>query len=386
VVVELARYVVDAVVVEGRSVRDVARCHGVSKSWVSVLVCRYREGGYEAIAPRSKRPQRLPRRTPDDVEDAIVRIRKELSGHGYDAGPETIAWHLRRQGRPVPSTSTIWRILVRRGLVVPEPKKRPKASFVRFEAALPNQCWQSDVTHWTLADGSHVEILNFEDDHSRVCLASRVFRTVGGHDVLTVFHDTASTWGFPASVLTDNGAIYNAQSRKGTTVFESELERRGIVYKHSRPYHPQTCGKVERFHQTLKQFLQRQRPARSLRVLQHHIDRFVEYYNHSRPHRAVGRRTPFEAYNTRDKAGPRTPLGTTHFRVRTDKVDNAGKVTLRHDSKLLHIGIGRRHHGTPIRLYVADLDVRVITLDGQLLRHLQLDSTHRYQGQDREVH
>lgn len=241
------------------------------------------------------------------------------------------------------------------------------------------------LTHWTLADGTEVEILNFEDDHSRVCIASRVRRTVNGHDVVDVFVDAAATWGYPASVLTDNGAIYNATSRKGTTLFEVELERLGIVYKHSRPYHPQTCGKVERFHQTLKKYLARQKPASSMRVLQRQVDRFVTLYNTERPHRAINRRTPMDAYGARDKAQPGVPLGTTHFRVRTDKVDKAGKVTLRYDSKFVHIGVGRRFHGTPIRLYVADLDVRVVTFEGEVLRHLEIDPTRRYQGRDREV-
>jgi transposase InsO family protein len=380
-----ARYVVDAVVVEGRSVREVARAYGVSKSWVSALVQRYRAGSYEALEPRSKRPHRSPRRTPDAVEDEIVRLRKWLGDRGFDAGPETIAWHLERGGQAPPSVSTIWRILVRRGFVTPEPKKRPASSYIRFEASLPNECWQSDVTHFELAGGKEVEILNFEDDHSRLCVASRAFGTVTGHDVVDVFRSAALTWGSPASVLTDNGAIYNAQSRKGTTLFELDLERLGIVYKHSRPYHPQTCGKVERFHQTLKGYLESQRPASSLRALQRQIDRFVEYYNFNRPHTSKGRHTPFEAYGARDKARPGMPLGTTHFRVRTDKVDATGKVTLRYDSRFVHIGVGRAHRGTPIRLYVADLDVKVVTFDGELLRHLTIDPSRRYQGIDREV-
>jgi len=158
---QLARYVVDAVVLEGRSVREVARAHGVSKSWVAELVRRYREGGDEALEPRSKRPHSSPRRTPDVVEDEIVRLRKRLSEGGFDAGPETIAWQLELIGLRAPSYSTIWRILVRRGFVTPEPKKRLVRSYITFTAALPNECWQSDITHWALADGTEVEIVNF---------------------------------------------------------------------------------------------------------------------------------------------------------------------------------------------------------------------------------
>ena len=142
---------------------------------------------------------------------------------------------------------------------------------------------------------------------------------------------------------------------------------------------PQTCGKIERWHQTLKRFLSKQAPARSIAELQLQVDRFVSYYNKERPHRARGSMTPLTAFEALDNARPGSPVAKTHFRVRTDKVDSCGKVTLRHDSKLFHIAIGRRHKGTPIRLYVADLDIRIVTLDGTLLRHLTLDTSRTYQ-------
>jgi transposase InsO family protein len=378
--VDLARYVVDAVVLEGRSMRDVARAHGVSKSWVSVLVTRYRQGGYEALAARSRRPRSTPTRTPDDVEDQIVELRKTLAEEGLDAGAETIRWHLARRRDDVPSTSTIWRVLVRRGFIVPEPKKRPHSSFIRFEAALPNECWQADVTHWSLADGTDVEILGFIDDHSRLVVAATARRITKAGDVVATFHDAAARYGYPASVLTDNGAIFNARSRKGRTALEAELAALGILYKHSRPYHPQTCGKIERWHQTLKRYLDRQRAARTIAVLQHQLDRFVDYYNQERPHRARDRHTPREAFDARDKARPGSPIAATHFRVRTDRVDVGGNVSLRHESKLFHIGIGRAYTGTKVRLYIADLDIRVVTLDGKLLRQLTLDPTRIYQA------
>jgi transposase InsO family protein len=382
---DLARYVVDAVVVEHRSVREVARAHGVSKSWVAVLVSRYRVGGYGALEPRSKRPHRSPARTEALTEDEIVRLRKHLLDQGLDAGPHTIRWHLQRTWFEAPSAATIWRILVRRGFVTPEPKKRPHASFIRFEAQLPNECWQADVTHWQLADGTDVEILDFIDDHSRLIVAADARRVTKAHDVLATFATATERWGAPASMLTDNGAIFNANSRRGRTVFQDELERLGIVYKHSRPYHPQTCGKIERFHDTLKRRLASRPPARSLAQLQRQIDCFIDIYNFERPHKSKGRRTPHEAFMAREHARPGDPVASSHFRVRTDVVDAYGRVTLRHDSRLLHIGIGRRHSGLRIRLYVADLDVRIVTLDGEILRHLELDPSRDYQGQDREL-
>ncbi len=284
----------------------------------------------------------------------------------------------------MPSVATIWRVLSRRGFVNPQPHKSPASSWKRFEAELPNECWQADTTHWALADATDVEILNVVDDHSRLLVASRAFVTTKAADVVETFHMAAEDHGLPAAMLTDNGAIFTAESRHGRCAMENELARLGIAYKHSRPYHPQTCGKVARFHQTLKKHLARQPKAATLSELQAQLDRFRTYYNGVRPHRAIGRRTPAEAFGARTKAVPRLPplVVEGHHRVRHDRVDKTGTVTLRYRSKLLHIGVGRAHAGTRVLLLVADLDVRIIT-DGELLRHLTLDPTKDYQPRGR---
>jgi len=200
---DLARYVVDAVVVEGRSYREVARAHGVSKSWVGKLVGRFRAGGYPATQPRSRAAKRIPHRTPDALEDEIVALRKELAELGLDAGAQTIHYHLSTRHQAVPSVSTIWRVLRRRGFVTPQPHKRPRSSWIRFEAQLPNECWQSDVTHWRLGDRTEVEIVNFIDDHSRLAVAARVLGTATAPQVLRVFRAAGERWGLPAALLTD---------------------------------------------------------------------------------------------------------------------------------------------------------------------------------------
>jgi transposase InsO family protein len=380
---ELARYVVEAVVLEGRSYREVARAHGVSKSWVGKLVGRFREGGYEAIAPRSRAPKRIPNRTSDALEDEIVALRKELMELGVDAGAATIHYHLSKRHHGVPSVSTIWRVLRRRGFVVPQPHKRPRSSWIRFEATLPNECWQSDVTHWRLADGTEVQIVNFLDDHSRVAVASRVLKVATAPKVLEIFGQAGTTWGLPAALLTDNGCVYTTWHRGGPNVMQTELLAAGIDYRHSRPYHPQTCGKVERFHQTLKRWLAKQQGASSILELQGQVDRFVAYYNEVRPHRGVGRRPPRAAFDARDKArpsGPKIRVGAG-VRVRRDRIDKNGKVTLRHRTRLHHIGVGHAHKGKRVTLLVDGLDVRVISQDGELLRHLTLDPSRDYQPQ-----
>jgi transposase InsO family protein len=381
--VDLIRYVVKDVVLEGLSVRQVAAAHGVSRSWVYECLARYRAEGDVGLFPRSRRPHSSPSWVAAGVEDQIVALRKDLAGQGLDAGPHTIAWHLARRGDLVPSVATIWRVLRRRGLITPQPQKRPRSSCTRFCADLPNERWQMDITHWQLAGGASAEILNIIDDHSRLLIASAARRAYRAADVVTVFRHAADQHGPPASMLADNGAVFTAAPRHGACVIEGELIAAGITYSHSRPYHPQTCGKVERFHQTLKKWLTRQRPVSTIRALQAQLDRFAAYYNTRRPHRAIGRQTPATAYAARIKAlptGPQIPV-PAHCRVRQDAIDSGGTVTLRYRSKLYHIGVGRRHAGTKVIILAADLNVRILTPGGTLLRQLTLNPARNYQPQ-----
>jgi transposase InsO family protein len=382
----LARLVVTAVRVEGRSKSAVARQYGMSRRWVHELVARYDADGEAALAARSRRPRSCPARTPQAVEEAIVDWRQRLAEQGLDAGAATIAVHLADQLGAAPSVATIWRILSRRGFVVAQPHKRPRSSYVRFAAELPNERWQADLTHWQLADGTGVEICDIIDDHSRYALACTARTVFKAADVVAVFHQAAARHGYPACLLTDNGAVFTAAPRHGRCALESELAARGIRHARSRPYHPQTCGKVERFHQTLKRFLARQQPAATVPELQTQLDAFTAYYNDIRPHRALARRTPASTYTARPKAVPVPPTaaGTPpHYRIRVDRIDTTGVVTLRHNSRLHHIGIGRAHAGTRITLLIADLHIRIITDDGQLLRELTLDPSRDYQPQRR---
>lgn len=377
---ELGRYLVEAHLREGRPVSELAAAHNVHRSWIYKLLARYQAEGEAGLLPRSRRPRTSPTKISDLYEDEIVAIRKQLADAGFDAGAQTIHFHLAQRHASVPSVSSIWRVLRSRGFVTPQPHKRPRSSYVRFEAELPNQCWQSDITHVSLVDGSEVEIINFLDDHSRLCVASVAREIFTSVDVVSVFYDAAARHGFPESVLSDNGAVYTASYRGGTGAMEAELAALGVVFKHSKPYHPQTCGKVERFHQTLKKFLEAQNKARDLAELQGQLDRFVTYYNEVRPHRSLGRRTPRAAYEARTKARPsKQGIDVEGYRVRHDKVDNTGKVTLRYKSRLHHIGIGRAYKGQRIILLVAGRDVRILTEDGELLRQLKLDPNRSYQ-------
>lgn len=210
-----ARYLVEAHVVEGRPVRELAAAHGVHRSWIYKLLARYRAGGLDALVPRSKRPRACKHETGAEVVKAILGLRTELEAQGHDAGAQTIAYHLAQDRRDVPSLSTIWRILRREGLVTPQPQKRPVCARIRFEAQLPNEMWQMDLTAWRLASGEVVEILNLIDDHARLHLACDAYPRVKAADVVQSFHGAAELHGLPFSLLSDNAAVFVGSFRQG---------------------------------------------------------------------------------------------------------------------------------------------------------------------------
>jgi transposase InsO family protein len=388
------RLLITAVVVENRPVREVAATYGVSTSWLYELLARYRREGEAVFEPRSRRPDTNPNATPLEVVDLIVRLRKELADQGLDAGPETIAWHLANHHDITVSRATVARHLSARGLVVPEPKKRPKSSYIRFEASQPNETWQADFTHYRLTrpdgrPGLDSEILSWLDDCSRLALRITAHHRVTGTIVLTEFRRTVATHGIPASTLTDNGMVFTtrlAGGKGGRNQLEAELRRLGVDQKNGRPWHPQTQGKVERFQQTMKKWLRAQpdQPA-TIADLQILLDTFAEEYNHRRPHRSLEHRaTPATIYTSRPKATPGDRTDDTHDRIRHDRVDKSGKITLRHGGTLYSIGIGRTHARTRVIVLVQDLDLRIIdAATGELLRELVLDTTQRYQGTGR---
>jgi transposase InsO family protein len=389
-----ARLVITAVVVEGRSVEEVSASYGVARSWIYELLARYRAEGDAAFEPRSRRPHHQPTAIPAATAELIMRLRRELTRQGLDAGAHTIAWHLGQQHQLTVSEATIWRTLQRAGLITPEPKKKPKAAFVSFAAEQPNEMWQADFTHYQLirpdgTPGADVEILCFLDDHSRYAISVTCHQPVTGPTVVAAFQKAVADQGIPASVLSDNGMVFTtrfAGGRAGADTlngFQAELRRLGVVQKHSRPNHPTTCGKVERFQQTLKKWLraQPQQPT-TIAELQALCDTFIAYYNSRRPHRSLGRRTPLAAYQARPKATPpSTPDTQPQARVRRDIVDTDGKLSLRHAGRLHHIGVGRTHARTPILMLVNGCDIRIIhATTGELIRELILNPAVDYQA------
>lgn len=361
--------------------------HGTTPKTFYKWVRRYRAEGNAGLEDRSRRPKSSPHTTPLPVEDLIVRLRKELDDAGLDHGPTTIVWHLgqrRKRGEislaKVPSESTVWRILVRRGLIIPEPKKRPKTATRRFEAPAPNEWWQMDATDWVIATGG-VKIFNVLDDHSRLAARSRCVDAATSEQAWITFCEAAAVWGLPAGVLSDNGLCFSGKLRGFEVEFESRLRDAGIRPLTGRPYHPQTTGKVERFQQTLKKWLRKQPLANSLAELQTQLDTFCVIYNFERPHQGISRKFPGDRWRASPASGPAAqPLAHPDFPSKNfrAKVSTAGSI----NNNRYAINVGVKYSGQYANVII-DKQHANIFIDNQLIRHLKLDPTRRYQPSGR---
>jgi transposase InsO family protein len=356
---------------DGLNVAEFCRLHGVSTWFFYDLRRRYARGGDGALEPRSRAPKVVANRTPMVVEEAIVSMRKHLDEAGLDCGPASIAWQLRDLAG-VPSEATIYRILKARGFIVDEPAKAPKHSHRSFTAERANDCWQLDDTFWALVDGTAVKILNVVDDHSRLLVASAATTTCTGAFALASLAAAAAALGWPARFLSDNAPAFR-------NILAEALAPLGIGAGHSRPYHPQTNGKVERLHQTLKRWLTRQPVAATLEELQAQLDVFRHIYNHERPHRSLDRRWPAEVWTHAPKSGPAAkPLGvptTIHHTV----VGRLGTVFVGHRYQ---IGLGVEHAGQQTLTIITGTAAHVF-IEGRLVRQLTIDPTRRSQPRHR---
>lgn len=352
---------------------------GISRQTFYKYRRRFAEFGIEGLQERSRRPVRSPGQTPAAVEDEVVRLRKELADNGADHGADSIRWRLLRDGvmpaEQVPSRTTIWRILVRRGLVVPEPRKRPKSSQRRFTYERPNECWQSDYTLWQLADGTGVSIAGTLDDHSRYLTGLRAAAGEGSAELVwAVMSSGIAECGIPARSLTDNGLVYTGRRVGHQAAFEANLRALGVQTINSSPYHPQTCGKIERFWQTLKKWLQARPAPATVEELNALLEQFTRYYNHHRPHRALRGAAPAEAFAATVKARPPDrPLPGPVLCIRVP-VHDGGKVSVGPYS----IGVGRRWTGHIVDV-IRDGDHIAIFSGPRLVRALTADPTRVYQ-------
>jgi transposase InsO family protein len=356
--------------VEDVNVAAFCRDHSVSRDRFYAIRRRYRAEGDAGLVPRSRAPHTVANRTSALVEDLIVTWRKHLADEGLDAGAETIKWHLTASGIDSPAVSTIWRILTRRGFIDPDPSKAPHKTWKRFTADFVNEMWQIDATHTQLADGTDIDVVNLVDDHSRTCTGSRaVDGPTTGSDAWDAFVDAVDTYGLPASLLSDNGPPFTSN------LFTSNLAALGINTTNSRPFHPQTCGKVERFHQTLKKWLAARDIPATVTQLQQLLDTFVDIYNNQRPHRGIGRRIPTDVFNTSTKIGPDTYSALDETTVHHNTVDRSGRVEIPGPASITIGAAYTAQTATTIRTG----NHAHVFVNHQLARELTIDPTRRPQ-------
>lgn len=367
------------------NVSQVCRELGVSRDSYYRYRRRFLAEGWTGMLPQSRRPGSSPGQTASEVEDLVVAKRVQLIEQGWDAGARSIRSRLLRDGvEAMPSVRTVHRILVRRGLVEPQPAKRPRSTFKSFEHPAPNACWQLDGTGWHLGDGTWVCILRVSDDHSRMILASRAAPAETTIDAWACVQTAIERHGAPTMLLSDGGAAFTQRrrgSKSGLSDFEARLRAHGIHPVVSSPFHPQTCGKKERDWQPLKRWLNAQLPATTLPELQRLLDAYDVLFNTDRPHQGIGDQTPAERYGASPKTGPApgplpAPCQVTHPLVTTD-----GRVGLGNDYVIC---IGAEWTGHRVTVVRQELDVVILNGAQILVRH-RIDPTRKRQlsGRDR---
>jgi transposase InsO family protein len=347
---------------------------------------RFQEQGLDGLAERSRRPRSSPGQTPAAVEEMVLRRRKQLLEQGLDHGPQSIEWSLQRDTVPavssVPSRSTIWRILTRRGVIIPQPQKRPKSATKRFTFARPNECWQSDWTQWSLTDGTPVAIAGTIDDHSRYLTGLAAAAGSGTAELVwAVMLAGIAECGIPSMSLTDNGFMYTGKWRGYESAFEANLRVLGAHTINSTPYHPQTCGKIERFWQTLKKWL-RARPApATITALNELLEQFRNFYNHHRPHRALRGVAPVAAFAAIEHARPASrPLPAPVFVSRHTVGEQSGKLFV----PPYRVNVGLRWAGHECDC-IRDGDHIAIFSGTTLIRDLIADPTRDYQPSEKNT-
>jgi transposase InsO family protein len=333
---------------------------------------RWEDEGPPGLVERSRRPHRSPGQMLPEVEDKIVWLRKELP---VDNGAQTIAYHLARdpEVEVVPSVSAIHRALVRRGMVEPQPNKRPKSSYRRFEWPRPNDAWQIDATSWALSCGREVWIMDVLDDHSRVLTAARVADGPSAEAAWDALVHAVADWGLPARVISDNGLCFTGRLQGRQVDFERQLRALGIHHICSSPAHPQTCGKLERCHQTTKKWLGAVGLAETANQLQDQLDRWRDYYNTQRPHSALRGATPAQRWAASEPAGPGDPIPGP-WRASQHTVSSCGNVGWGR----WNIAVGSQRAAQRVLVIARDLHL-AIHGQGGLIRELTIDPNRRYQ-------
>jgi transposase InsO family protein len=360
----------------GDSVAEVCRRRGISRQTFYLYRRRYEAEGLAGLVSRSRRPAASPGRITPLLEELICRLRSQHPRWGA----RRIRAELARSGVSPPATSTIHQALARNHLVAARPARRRRAE-KRFERALANDLWQIDATRVVLAGGKPAWIVDCLDDHARFLLSALACESPSGEAAWRSFVAASSSYGLPRQLLSDNHTSFTGRLFGVTVEFERRLAGLGVELINARPSHPQTLGKLERFHRTLKEWLRDEGPAQDLASLQALLERFRSHYNEERPHQGIEDETPAERYERSPSradlgelalAEPAEPSYSARAIVR--KVRVTGVLTY----KRLNINIGSRFAGATVRIVEVGELIHVYYGD-ELVRTLAPDRSRRYQ-------
>jgi len=281
---------------DGLTVIEVADRYGVSRQAVHDWLRRYRTGGLEALADRSHRPHSCPHQMTPEIEARLCELRRHHPGWGQ----RRLAHELARAGvDPPPGLTSIYRALVRNGLIQPRSHRRAKASYRRWERARPMELWQLDVMGgiW-LTDGRELKAVTGIDDHSRFCVAAGLVERANARAVCRIFTQSLARYGVPEELLTDNGKVFTGRfgPHPGEVLFDRICREQGITHRLTGVRRPTTTGKIERFHKTLRAELLTGRRFDSLTHAQQVLDAWVADYNLRRPHQATAMQVPAQRF------------------------------------------------------------------------------------------
>jgi putative transposase len=359
------------------SVKQFCAEQQISRQTFYVYRRRFAESGLEGLVPRSRRPRSSPTRTAEAVVQVVLAQHAWLVREGWDAGAVSVHDWLAQRGVAAPSARTIHRILVGAGLVVPQPKKRPRSSYRRFEAEAPNGCWQIDGMKWPLADGQTAIVLRLQDDHSRKVLASRACSSENSVDAWALMQTAMARHGRPAMFLSDGGAAFTMRRiHHSLGELEARLRLLGILPVVSSPNHPQTCGKKEREWQTLQRWLTARPAATNLTALQLQLDAYDLVFNHDRPHQAHGH-TPDQRYHATPKAAAADIALKPPMTLHAVTVGANGMINIGSGQRM---SIGSQWAHTHVTVLREDPAIAVLH-DQQLIAFCHLDPHRGYQLQ-----
>jgi transposase InsO family protein len=295
----------------GLPVTEVAERYGVSRQSVHSWLNRYREEGPSGLVDRSHRVHRHPWQVPPEVESAVCELRRAHPRWG----PKRLVFEMGRRGLGTVTRSTVYRVLVRNGLIEPKSRRRRRQDYTRWERGTAMELWQLDVTASAfLAGGREVKIITGVDDHSRYCVIAKAVMRATARPVCQAFLDAMAVYGVPEEVLSDNGTVFTGRfikPRPAVVLFERICRENGITQRLTRPSSPTTTGKIERLHQSLQlELLDDHGPFESLEALQAALDAWREDYNTDRPHQSLDMAFPASRFTPASSPlALRTPAG-----------------------------------------------------------------------------